>query len=207
MQRLKSLSAPLIALAAVVAMPAMAEEAAPPRAPGFPKPDVIVINPPPASPPPAAPVAPAPAPARADARATTGPVTSYSALASDINYHSSMRSLTLPSNALGAVVSTPAGCVGNKLEHNSHLWNGFTNTQAKPVTEAICQFGVSVANMKAACQYKTAARMEQRMYELMDPGQSYAHLVSDAPENMSPVDCAALLRPRLVLDGRSPGVE
>lgn len=144
---------------------------------------------------------------RADAHASTGPVKSYSALAADIDYHSSMRSLTLPSSAIGAVVASATGCVGNYVQQRQLGFNAVAWLDAGPRTDAACQMGALATQLRAACQFKSAALVEARQMALLVPGQDWQFLVAEAPENLSPQACAALIKPRLVLDGRLTGVE
>jgi hypothetical protein len=136
--------------------------------------------------------------ANAHANAEAG---SYSALASDIDFHSSMRSLTLPSSAIGAVVAPATGCLGSYVKRRQILWNGAETLDTGPRTDAACQLAAYADSLRANCRYHTAALVDVRLYTLLMPGTDWSFLIESAGPDLTLAECDARQRPWLRLQG------
>lgn len=127
----------------------------------------------------------------------------------DINYNSKMRSigLGLAAQSLAGMVPQAVGCLGTNFWRKRYFWDGYENTGSQPMTGEVCQLAITVENLANRCRYKTAAKAEVRMLAALqnlspeEANAKWGFLVDDAFDNLTPEECAALLRPRLTMTG------
>jgi hypothetical protein len=138
-------------------------------------------------------------------RATAGPSTSYSASeAGDVsNMIGGSKYLSLP-QPVWTSVPTPYGCLVTESKAGAVGWNFVSASGSKQYSDAVC---TTIRMAEAAylhCQYLTAAYLNKRAFETMHPGEDGGFFLAASPENLNPVQCDDLKRPRLVM---APSIE
>lgn len=118
--------------------------------------------------------------------------TSYSALSNDIGYNNSMRSITFAAPAW-TVVPTAAGCVVSTSTAWSAVFGLASYSGSKQASDAVCTMVNMAAAAQNACQYRTAATINRRVFETLT-GASGEFFEKNAPQDLGPVDCALLVR-------------
>lgn len=135
-----------------------------------------------------------------------GSASSYGALSNDIDFNNKMRAISFAAPAW-TVIPSAAGCIVSGSTAWSAVFGLASYSGSKQMSDSICTMVNMAAAAQSACQYKTAAIINRRVFETMNPEMSGDFFELNAPDNLSPVACAELVRPRLIVDGRMPVVQ
>jgi hypothetical protein len=120
-----------------------------------------------------------------------GNAKSYSAMSNDID--SSTRAISFAAPAW-TVIPTASGC----LVSSSTAWSAFfglaSYSGSRQASDAVCVMVGMAAAAQNNCQYKAAAIVNRRVFEVLNPGASGAFFEEMAHDNLGPVDCALLVK-------------
>lgn len=120
-----------------------------------------------------------------------GAAKSYSALSNDID--ASTRSISFATPAW-TVIPSAAGCVVSSSRAWSAVFGFASYSGSKQASDAVCVMVGMAAAAQNACQYKTAAIVNRRVFESLNPGESGEFFEQLAQADLSPVDCALLVK-------------
>lgn len=120
-----------------------------------------------------------------------GSAKSYSALSNDID--ASTRSISFAAPAW-TVIPTAAGCVVSSSRAWSAVFGFASYSGSQQASDAVCVMVGMAAAAQNACQYKTAAIVNRRVFESLNPGESGEFFEQLAQADLSPVDCALLVK-------------
>lgn len=135
------------------------------------------------------------------ATATAAPSNSYSALSNDIDYNSKMRHISL-APPVWTVIPQASGCIVSGSTAWSAVLGLASYSGSKQVSDGVCTMVNMASAAQSACQYKTAAIINRRVFETLNPDVSGEFFELNAPANLTPTECAELIRPRLIVDTR-----
>lgn len=129
------------------------------------------------------------------ASATSGD--SYSASKSgDVTSNYSSKYLNLP-QPVWTSVPTPYGCLVTESKALAGGWNFVSGSSTKQYSDSVC---TTIRMAEAAmlhCQFETAAYLNKQAFESMYKDAKGDFFLSGNPENLGPVACDDLKRPKL----------
>lgn len=130
-----------------------------------------------------------------------GDAASYNALANDINYASSMRSISLANPVWTLIPQAGGKCTVSNSSAESLVFGVWSGSRSRQATDAECAMMQMSNNYRQSCQFKTAAMIDKTLFERFNSDMSGDFLLADT-SNLTPVQCADLLKPRLIMDTR-----
>jgi hypothetical protein len=132
------------------------------------------------------------------AAAIAGP--SYSA-AGDVSSitNSSSKYLSLP-QPVWTAVPTAFGCLVTEAKAGAIGWNFLSASGTRQTSDVVCTT-IRMAEAAALhCHFASAAQLNKRAFEHMHPGASGEFFLLGNPQNLGPVECEDLKRPKLRIE-------
>jgi hypothetical protein len=128
---------------------------------------------------------------------------SYNALSTAINDNAKMYSLAFAPPVWTLVPQANGKCTVSESGAHQVLFGAWAKSGSKQFTDRDCAMAEMSNAYRQACRFKTAAHIDKYLFERFTEGAP-GDFFLDGAVDLTPVQCADLMRPRLVLDARLP---
>jgi hypothetical protein len=126
---------------------------------------------------------------------------SYNALSTSINDNAKMYSLAFAPPVWTLVPQANGKCTVSESGAHQVLFGAWAKSGSKQFTDRDCAMAEMSNAYRQACRFRTAANIDKYLFEKFTEGAP-GDFFLDGAVDLTPVQCADLMRPRLVLDGR-----